>query len=150
MVQVSLLASALIPAREPASVSTLITDHTEALQCDVVFGSPSADCRGTGICKITGTNASFPPSLKKECRITQAMVLSQPDSQVLTLYFYRSWLCTQLYRRHFWRGVLKMDESCPLPEALRASLNTACAEMLPGRYPVTEENGWFRVDIQCA
>ena len=150
MIQVSLLASMLIPARKSASFLTSIIDQTDALQCDVVFGSPSADCRGTGICKITGTNAFSPLSLKKECRITQAMAVYQPEGQGISLYFFRSLLCTQLYRRHFWRGVLKMDESCPLPEELQGSLKTSYTQMLPGRYQVTEENGWFRVDIDCA
>ncbi|MBL7826317.1 MAG: hypothetical protein JNJ57_06775 [Saprospiraceae bacterium] len=150
MLHVSLLVSNIIPTRSLASLSTFVPGTEQTLQCDVIFGSPSADCRGTGICKITGTNAFSPITAGTACQITQAFAQPRKDQGGITLFFFRSFLCTQLYRRHFWKGILKMDEPCPLPEDIRTQLGLAFNTLLPGKYVVKEENGCFQVDIDCA
>jgi hypothetical protein len=80
-----LLASNSIPARglRPQLPNLL----NQGIQCDVVFGSPSAECRGTGICKITGTNGFSILNQKKECKKTQAVLVERPDNQGITLIF---------------------------------------------------------------
>lgn len=149
MVHTMLLASNHIPVRslrlsQPANL------FQQGMHCDVVFGSPSADCRGTGICKITGTNGFAPLNYKKECKETSAILVERPDSQGITLIFFRTQLCTKLYRHHFWKSVLSMKETCNLPVELQNKLQVPYQQMLPGNYAVVEESGYFRVDIDCA
>lgn len=148
MVHTMLLASNCIPVRGPQAQNAISIDQ-QVLNCDVVFGSPSADCSGTGICKITGTNGFFISDQKKECQKTKAVLLERADKQGVTLVFFRPLLCTQLFRRHFWKGVLSMDEPCLLPAEIRDQLSTRFSRMLPGKYAVVETAGYFRVDIDC-
>ena len=149
MVHTMLLASNCIPVRGP-QIQNLFSLGQQGLHCDVVFGSPSADCSGTGICKITGTNGFFIHDQKKECQRTQAVLFQRADKKGLTLIFFRSLLCSKLFRHHFWKGVLKMDEPCMLPGEIRDQLETPFSKMLPGWYLVTEASGYFKVDIDCA
>lgn len=149
MVHTMLLASNCIPVPSPRFPHISLCSD-QGLHCDVVFGSPSADCRGTGICKITGTNGLTVLDQKKECRRTQAILVERPDHSGVSLIFFRSKLCVQLYRRHFWKGILKMDESCAIPAEMQANLRQPFQQILPGQYPVIEENGYFRVDLNCS
>lgn len=148
MVHTMLLAGNYIPARN-LELQPLSFPH-QAIHCDVVFGSPSAECRGTGICKISGTNSISILEPKKDCRTTKAVLVECPDNQGITLIFFRSLLCSQLYRHHFWKGVLTLHESCPLPTELSSQLENAYKLLLPASYSVVEESGFFKVDIDCA
>ncbi len=119
------------------------------MHCDVVFGSPSMDCNGTGICKITGTNSIRPLFLKKDCLLTKGQICAAPDGKI-SLFFFREFLCIHLYRQHFRKGVLTMKEACPLPKEISKSLNLKGKRLMPGNYAVVEMDGYFRVDLTCA
>lgn len=150
MVHVLLLSSDLIPARIHRLSEFPNICNDASLQCDVIFGSPSADCRGTGICKITGTNGFAPYFRKRECRATTAIAVKREDLTGISLIFARIQLCTQLYRRHFWKGILKLDEPCTLPDEIRETLGCNFRSILPGQYSVQEKDGFFYVDLNCA
>ncbi len=124
------------------------TYSSKMMHCDVVFGSPSMDCNGTGICKITGTNSSRPVQLKKNCQLTFGQIAAAPNGKV-SLFFFREYLCIHLYRQHFRRGVLKMKEACPIPSEISNGLNVKGKNLLPGNYAVVECDGYFRVDLDC-
>ncbi len=149
MVHTMLLAGNYIPICGP-QLQTIPLQKNQSIQCDVVFGSPSAECRGTGICKITGTNGLTILNKKQECKSTQAFMVERADQQGVTFVFFRSLLCTQLYRHHFWKGFLTITEHCPLPEDLRNGFQTPFTKILPGKYAVEEVSGYLRVDIDCA
>ena len=149
MVHTMLLASNYIPVRSLDLQQSSIFPTQEGIHCDVVFGSPSSDCRGTGICKISGTNSLLILHQKKACKRTQAVMVERADKQGISLIFFRSLLCSQLYRHHFWKGVLTMKEACILPQEIRDNLQIEFSQMLPGNYQVREESGYFRVDIDC-
>jgi hypothetical protein len=60
--------NALIQKDIPASILHAVS-HGVVIRCEIISGSPSMDCRGTGICKIISTEersghagacASFP------------------------------------------------------------------------------------------
>lgn len=122
------------------------TSSAKMMYCDVVFGSPSMDCNGTGICKITGTHANRPIHLKKSCQLTFGLIAAAPKGKV-SLFFFREFLCVPLYRQHFRKGVLEMKESCPLPSEISKGLNVKGKTLQPGSYVVTEKDGYFRVDV---
>lgn len=122
------------------------TSSVKMMYCDVVFGSPSMDCNGTGICKITGTHANRPIHLKKNCQLTMGLIAAAPEGKV-SLFFFREYLCIHLYRQHFRKGILEMKESCPLPKEISKGLNVNGRTLLPGSYTVVEVDGYFRVDV---
>jgi hypothetical protein len=119
------------------------------MQCDVVFGSPNADCRGTGICKITGTNGFAPDTLKKDCRIALGHAAAFAGSGKVSFFFFRAHLCTRLYRHHFHSGIFRMESPCVLPKSISKSLNINAKRLLPGHYDIVEGEGYFRVDVDC-
>jgi hypothetical protein len=148
MLHTMLLVSNSIPVHD-VQFQQISTLYRQGIQCDVVFGSPSADCRGTGICKITGTNSFATMVQKKACQETSAIAVERTDGQGISLIFFRPLLCSQLYRRHFWKGILKMDEACPLPSQISDNMEQPFSQISAGRYQVVEENGYFRVDVDC-
>ena len=121
----------------------------KVLHCDVVFGSPSMNCNGTGICKITGTNSVKPLQMKKDCRLTFGQIAAGPKGKI-SLFFFREFLCIHLYRQHFRKGVLVMKEDCPLPSEFTHGLNIKGKNLLAGQYAIVECDGYFRVDVHCA
>ncbi|HRI59070.1 MAG TPA: hypothetical protein PK228_05095 [Saprospiraceae bacterium] len=121
---------------------------TQLIRCDIVFGMPSQDCRGTGICKLS-SDVFQPDGLNKECRRTVAFASRTDGGQQLSLVFFRELLCINLYRHHFHKGVLEMTEPCPLPAELIADLGLEGDMLLPGRYLIQEYEGCYRVDISC-
>lgn len=121
---------------------------SQLIRCDIVFGMPSQDCRGTGICKLASEyEASL--QLKNDCRNTVAFAGRAGEGNRVTLVFFREMLCTQLYSRHFRKGMLELPESCPLPDSLVENLQLKGCSLLPGNYTVAEQEGCFRVDIAC-
>lgn len=121
----------------------------KVMRCDVVFGSPSMDCNGTGICKITGTSSIRPHQLKKDCQSTIAYVAAASNDQI-SLFFFREFLCIHLYLQHFRKGVLVMKEACTVPADIFNRLKINGKTLLSGRYAVVKCDGYFRVDIACA
>jgi hypothetical protein len=137
------------PATLPiTSRKNLKTDHNlvKILHCTVVFGSPNADCRGTGICKITGTYERQMLMLKKDCRLTFGQICASPNGKV-SLFFFREFLCIHLYKAHFRKGMFEMKEACPIPENISAQLGLDASMLAAGLYPVVEGDGYFRIDV---
>lgn len=121
---------------------------SQLIRCDIVFGIPSQDCRGTGICKLT-SDVFEVANQNKDCRRTTAFASRTADGKKLCLVFFRELLCVNLFRHHFRKGVLQMKEPCPLPPALIADLGLAGNMLLPGNYQIQEHEGCYRVDISC-
>ena len=126
-----------------------VAHSSKVMRCEVVFGSPSMNCNGTGICKITGTNSVFAMQQKKDCQLTFGQIAAAPNGKV-SLFFFREMLCIKLYRQHFRKGMLEMKESCPLPADLSKALKLKGSTLLPGNYAVIETAEYFRVDVDCA
>lgn len=135
----------ILPIASKKSLKT-ITSTLKILHCAVVFGSPNAECRGTGICKITGTYERNMLDLKKDCRLAFGQICLAPNGGV-SLFFFREFLCIHLYKAHFRKGLFQMKEPCALPENIAVTLGVEGAILAAGRYPVVEGEGYFRIDI---
>jgi hypothetical protein len=125
-----------------------VVQPIKMMQCEVVFGAPSMNCNGTGICRITGTTSFQPFLLNKDCRTTLGHV-SKTACGKLSLFFFRELLCIHLFRQHFHKGVLVMDEACPIPEEISIELNFDKKQMQPGKYTIHTCDGYFRVEVDC-
>lgn len=126
------------------------TDTTHQLSCDVVFGSPSANCLGTGICRITArtTVQAVQTGQKRTCQSTAALLFPIDKGKGLTMVLTRSLLCVKLYKNHLRHGVLRLDSPCPLPKDLRSTLGLKLRELPAGDYQVLESSGFIRVDFR--
>ena len=122
---------------------------TKVLYCDVVFGSPSMNCNGTGICRINISNFIHAQVEKKQCQLTSGLMAAGPGGKV-SLFFFRERLCIRQYRKHFRKGVFEMTEACPIPASISKELHTRAKKLLPGSYTVWEGDGYFRLDIDAA
>jgi len=121
---------------------------SKTMRCDVVFGSPSMDCNGTGICKLNASDYNQQVQRTNRCQNTFGLVSAGPNGKI-SLFFFREFLCIRLYRQHFRKGVLTMQEACPLPSEISKGLHAFGENILPGNYAVIECDGYFRVDMNC-
>ena len=122
--------------------------HTPLIRCDIVFGMPSQDCRGTGICKLT-SDLTQPPDLQKQCRQTVAFAAGFAGEGKVSLLFFRELLCVDLFRRQFRNGVFDMPEPCPLPHSLAEQLGLNGKSLLPGKYSIEADGTCLKVAICC-
>jgi hypothetical protein len=134
--------------RASSRLSAFQNLDSQLIRCDVVFGIPSQDCRGTGICKISSDVLALRHS-NADCRRTAAFVGRGRGSDKVVLVFLRELLCTNLFRRHFRKGVFEMPEACPIPAELGSKLRLSGHFLLPGRYAISEKSGCFCVEISC-
>lgn len=136
---------AVMPIK-PLNLPSPVAQTFKTMYCDVVFGSPSMDCNGTGICKISGTNALQSSASKNNCRTTSCVAAASQNGN-LSLYFFRELLCAQLYRKHFHKGIFTVSEPCAIPSEVRKTLGIDVKKIMPGEYAVVENDGYFRVEL---
>lgn len=115
-------------------------------RCEVIFGMPSADCAGTGICKIVINRQSLAPRHRgNDCKSTSALFACDGDSGEFSLFLFRDLLCVELYRRHLRGGVLELREPCRLPADLLAHFRLPMRTIGPGAYPIEVRPGCFQI-----
>lgn len=126
------------------------TDTTNQMSCDVVFGSPSANCLGTGICRITARNTpqAIQSGQKRNCQSTAALLFPIYKGKGLSMVLTRSLLCVKLYKSHLRHGVLRLDSPYPLSKELRSTLGLKLKELPAGDYKVLESSGFIRIDFK--
>lgn len=125
------------------------TESTRQLSCDVVFGLPSADCRGTGICRISARSGGSPtPYLRKQsCQSTVGLLFPIEGGNGVSLVLTTGLLCSKLYKEHLRHGTLKIEEACPLPEDVIERLGLRVAAIQPGTYTIQQSAGFLRIDF---
>ncbi|MBL7807206.1 MAG: hypothetical protein JNN28_05315 [Saprospiraceae bacterium] len=120
----------------------------KTIPSEVVFGSPTMNCNGTGICRISSMHSVQQDSGVSNCQKTVAQIVPGKNGKI-TLYFFRSMLCINLFRKHFYKGMLEMEDPCIIPNDLLQSLNIQTRTIQPGKYAITEQNGVFKLDLDC-
>ena len=125
------------------------THTTRHISCDVVFGSPSADCMGTGVCRITARTVNSPPPIDRarSCRSTVGLLFPVESGNGVSLILTRALLCIQLYRTHVRHGILTLENPCPLPKDIILPLGLKINELSMGKYPIQEGEGFLRIDF---
>ncbi len=125
------------------------TESTRQMSCDVVFGSPSADCRGTGVCRITARSTNSPSAAdrKKSCKNTTGLLFPIEGGAGFSMVLTRAMLCATLYKTHLRQGTLTLKETFVLPEDLIKALGLKIKEIPTGKYEVIEAQGFLRIDF---
>lgn len=130
-----------LTATHPLFSPQTVRKEPLSLQCEVMFGSPSSNCGGNGICKIVAKNHQ--PGLQAKrtsCSHAHAVLTAWNDGKGVSLIFRREWLCANLMRRHLRHGILEMPEPCPIPPAVVAALDLK-VNMLPAGLHLVEDLG---------
>ncbi|HOY06764.1 MAG TPA: hypothetical protein PLO67_15250 [Saprospiraceae bacterium] len=119
----------------------------KSLSCDVVFGSPSNDCRGTGICKITArkSRTSTVSGSRRDCKSAKALLISGENGRSLSMVFARELLCVHIWKNHLRHGVLVLNEPCKIPLDVSRAINLKFHMIQPGQYKVEELEGRYRI-----
>ncbi len=126
------------------------TNGTKQLSCDVVFGSPSSDCMGTGICRISARTGGNPSAMdqKRSCRSTMGLLFPIEGGNGVALVLTKAMLCTQLYKAHLRHGTLTLESPCPLSKHIALTLGLKINQLSPGTYPIQEDEGFLRIDFK--
>lgn len=138
----SLSSHRLRPLRETAETAL-------QMSCDVVFGSPSADCRGTGICRISArvSHSPLPAARRQKCQSAVGLLYPIDGGSGLAMVFTKGMLCTQLYRKHFRKGYLCIESYSFLPDDVVRGLSLKTNKLSPGIYPVAEDSEFLRINF---
>jgi hypothetical protein len=133
-----------IPTKNHASnLSGIMAIHSE-----VVFGSPAMNCNGTGICRISSMLSVRTDDGYGRCQRTLARIVPGEKGKI-TLFFFRAHLCIQLFRKHFYKGMLEMTEPCEIPSELLEKLQIQTKTIQPGKYAILEKDGVYRLELDC-
>lgn len=115
------------------------------IDSQVIFGTPSRDCSGSGICKVYTIHAA--KRLQIACEMVPAR-LAVSDQDLLISFSEAD--CTESLRQkqfgdiHFW-----IEEAFQLPGWLAQKLAIPAAFISAGRYLIQRKNGfiWLKLPI---
>ncbi len=126
------------------------TESTRQLSCDVVFGSPSADCMGTGVCRISARlpGMAHTSELKRSCRSAMGLLFPIEGGKGVSLILTRAMLCTQLYKTQLRHDSLILVDPCPLPKNVVKPLGLKFTELPAGKYLIQQAEGFLRIDFR--
>lgn len=117
-------------------------------QCEVMFGSPSSNCGGNGICKIVAKNHHPLPTLERtSCSHARAFFAARADGDGASLLFRREWLCSTLMRRHFRYGILQMPEPCAIPPGIVTALGLKFSKLPAGAHLIEDYGTHYRINF---
>jgi len=122
---------------------------TMLFQCEVMFGSPSSNCGGNGICKIVARDGHSSLAFQRtSCSHAKAFFASSDGGESISLVFRREWLCGSLMRRHFRHSILEMPEPCPIPPAVINLFGLKMNELPAGLHIIEDYKTYFRITFR--
>lgn len=121
----------------------------QQLSCDVVFGSPSANCLGTGVCKISARSPLATPDMQRQnCASAPGILIALEEGQGVSLVMAREMLCVKLMRTQFRHNALTLQEPCRIPDDVVFALGLKFRHLRPGTYQLEEANGFFKINFR--
>lgn len=113
------------------------------VRAEVVFGTPSKNCLGTGICKV------LPYEAPKNCQCPSSrVVFRKADERTIMMRIRRSDICPTAHRVQFQHEQFTLDESVALPEFVREALALDAQFILSGCYPILQDDRFITVALQ--
>lgn len=112
----------------------------------VVFGIPSRDCSGSGICKVYTIHAAKRLNIACEMvRVRFAMF-----DEHLQLSFPEAVCTERLIQQHFSNAYFAMDENFVLPSWLSRKFQRPAVFVPCGEYPVLRKSGfiWLKLPLR--
>lgn len=142
-----------IAKRHESLKSTLLQKQSgiqslKSLSCDVVFGSPSVGCRGTGICKLNAHGVRKTAALRQSCRGAVVLLVPLDSGEGVTMLLPREFLCAHILRKHLRHNTLQISAPCKIPPGIVAALDLKIHQLSPGHYAVIQTDGFYRIDFR--
>ena len=134
---------------ETGFLPTADKSNKKFYRCDVLFGAPSANCQGTGICKIVAAATPDHSELDigSSCRQTPALFALDAAGGHLVMLLFPEFLCTKIQREHLRHGVLEMKEPCPIPDNMKDFFGFGLSHIAAGQYFLEPKLGYFQINF---
>lgn len=117
------------------------------MPCEVVFGSPKMDCRGTGICKLMGYTGAA-DMRQNSCKRNPGFLIPYKDGKSLALVFRRELLCINVLRHHFRQDTLTLKDHFDLPPILVEKLGLRTTSIKAGAYRLETFGGHYLIQFK--
>jgi hypothetical protein len=135
--------------RRPATGRQLSCRTGQSIRCDVIFGSPSNDCRGTGVCRISALRSQPGPApASRDCQRTTAICQAADAGKRLCMVLRHELLCPQLWRRHLRHECLTLLEPCVVPADVVQAIGLTFNVLSPGTYPIERCGNFYRIQFE--
>jgi hypothetical protein len=141
MYRTSLKQAALPPRGQATKGET--RENIDALRSEVVFGTPSQNCAGSGVCFVS----PYRPHSKLRdfsCPRAEARLLTGTDNY-FSVCFRRADLSPSLIEKYFSEDFLWIDESFKIALTLSKRLGLRKNCVPAGRYPILETAAGWRI-----
>ncbi len=128
---------------ETVHPALLSSPSIREVEMEVVFGTPSKNCSGAGICMIAGR---FPQGYTIACPHAPAIIHCAPgQEQELVFRFRKNRLCGRAAQAYFTAGYFLVEESFSLPQRLIRQWGLPVDKIPPGRYLLEEYSREWRL-----
>lgn len=121
--------------------AALLAPPVREVEMEVVFGTPSKNCSGTGICMIAGR---FPQGYTIPCPHAPA-IIHCIRNQELVFRFRKHRLPEEAARTYFSTGSFLVEEAFSLPQRLIRLWGLSIEAIPPGRYLLEEYSREWRL-----
>ena len=129
-------------SNEPSAVQK----RPKIIDSQVVFGTPSRDCSGSGICKLYTIHAA--KHLNISCEMVRARLALSDEH--LQLSFPEALCSERLLMQHFSNAHFVMDENFVLPTWLSRKFDCPSVFVPVGEYPILRKSGfiWLKLPLR--
>ena len=104
---------------------------------EIVFGTPSKNCEGVGICRMIGPNFQVGKAII--CPHVPGYLTLDAGRNILSVRFPKKHLSIEMVARHFCKRLFKVTESYRVPVYISRMLGIAQSiQILEGQYAVRE------------
>lgn len=114
----------------------------QVVGAQVILGSPSAGCRGVGVCRVVPLSTR----LQFECPLLPVK-LGFVQGGRLKFLFEKASLTAEIKTRHFSAGVFQVSAGYSLPKFICRQLGCITHRIEPGIYAVMESDRYLAVEF---
>ncbi len=125
----------------PEQAILLANTPVREVEMEVVFGTPSKNCAGAGICLIAGR---FPDTYKIPCPHAPAIIHFLPDGE-LVFRFRKNRLTDPGLRAYFQTNNFRVEEAFDLPKRLIQRWQLPVTQVPAGNYLLEEYSREWRL-----
>jgi len=123
------------------------TGPAQEVELSIVFGTPSKNCEGIGICRML--DAKYMAGIVIKCPHVPGFLSLEAERGVLSIRFPKKFLTSQMVARHFCKRLFKVTESYRVPAHIsRAFGIKKSIQISEGAYQVQETADDLIVVIQ--